>query len=303
MQAEVIRPEAEKKKIHSKDQFELCYLRHQYFRRVKYNPTLEEMKPFMPIASYMAKNTYSVYKNLFNMVGFEVEDIINIANVHLVSFLGLYSLDKMPEKYNDFINKFKGLQNRVPDEVDLLDKNQANLTLFLKQRMEDVVRVCRQKARNIKGLPSEEYYYYYGPKKPPKIKRDLIKNYEKLGFRKLDTAVYKSIKKKVGTLYGSTFLFNDNYYVAVPLEQKSLKMDDFSGAGMNPHDNIHNMNPEDAFFIFEDGQVWEQRQKEFTNKPCEIKVNIIRNFIKTNRNNKAFREEIKTARKLLKELQ
>lgn len=298
----VSRPKADKRKIHCKNEFELCYLRHQYFRRVKYNPTEKEMKPFMQIASHLAKNTFFTYRNLFHLVGFESEDVINIANVHLVSFLGLFSLESMPEKYKEFVKAFNEVQDRDPEERDFLNKNQAIFTLFLKQRMEDVVRVCRQKARNIKGLPTEECYYYYGPKKPPKLLRDLIKNYEKLGFRKLDTAIYKSIKKKVSSFTGSTFAFGDNYYIAVPLDKKSLSINDFDGADMSPYDNIHNMNPEEIYFASEDKDTWEQKQQEFDNKSMNTKVNIVRNFIKTNRNKVEFREEIRVAKRLLREL-
>lgn len=302
MRSRVKRPKADKRKIHSKNEFELCYLRHQYFRRVNYNPTSEEMAPFMKIAAHLAKNTFFTYRNLFHLVGFESEDVINIANVHLVSFLGLFALESMPEKYKEFVKVFNETQDKNPEKKDLLNKNQANFTMFLKQRMEDVVRVCRQKARNIKGLPTEECYYYYGPKKPPKTLRNLIKNHEKLGFRKLDTAIYKSIKKKAGSVTGSTFLLGDNYYIAVPLEKKSLSIDDLNGADMSPYDSLHNMNPEEVYCVVEDKANWEQKQEEFNNKPVMVKINIVRNFIKVNRNKLEFKEEVRVAKRLLKEL-
>lgn len=303
MRIKVIRPKAEKRKIHSRNEFELCYLRHQYFRRVKYNPTVEEMKPFSHIVSYMSKNTFYTYKNLFYIVGLELEDVVNIGNVHLTSFLGLYSLENTPEKYKEFVTKFISIQGQSPEEGDVLDKNRANFTLFLKQRMEDVVRVCRQKARNIKGLPAEEYYYYYGSKKPPKILRELIKNHEKFGFRKLDTSIYKSVKKKIGLIFGNVFIFDNNYYVAVPIEQKTLRIEDFVGADLNPCDSLHNMNPEEIVFSIEANAIWEQRHKEFKSKAPKDKAEIIRNFIKLNKKNTMFKKEIQTARKMLKDLE
>lgn len=303
MPRNVRRPKASKNRIQSKNEFELCYLRHQYFRRVKYNPTEADMKPFAHIAAHLAKNTFFVYRNLFHTVGFESEDLVNIANVHLVSFLGLFSMEKMPDKYKEFCATYKRLHHEKPEESDILDKNQANFTLFLKQRMEDVVRVCRQKARNIKGLPTEECYYYCSSKLPPKNRRDLIKNYEKLGFKKLDTAVYKSIKKRAGTIYGSTFKFGDLYYVAVPLDKKSLSLDDFSGAGIDPRDSLHNMTPEEVYFNLEDTSLWEKRQNEFDGKSSQSRTNIIRNFIKKHNKKEEFKEEVRTARKILRDLE
>ena len=302
MPRRVYRPKAPKKRIQTKNDFELCYLRHTYLRRVKYNPTPAEMKPFMHIASHLAKNTFFVYKNLFHTVGLESEDVINIANVHLISFLGLYSLENMPEKYKDFVKVFERLHGEEPDKSDVLDKNQANFTMLLKQRMENLVRICRQKSRNIKGMPAEDSYFYYSKKEPPKNHRDLIKNYEKLGFKKLDMAVYKSIRKRAGSIYGSTFKFGDYYYVAVPVEQKILGLDDFSGAGMDPYDSVHNMTPEQVYFNLEDGELWEKRREEFDAKPDKSKAHLIMRFIKKHAHKEEFKEEVRTAKRLLREL-
>lgn len=299
----VSRPRAATRKIHSKNEFELCYLRHKYFRRVKYNPTQQDMKPFMHIVTHLSKNTFFRYQNLFHLVGFELEDVINIASVHLVSFLGLFSLEKMPVKYKEFVKLFKHIQEKSPKDRDILDKNQANFTMFLKQRMEDVVRVCRQKVKNIKGIPYEECRYYYGPKKPPKNLRSLLKNYEKLGFRKLDSAVFKTIKKKAGLVHTSLFDFAGNYYIAVPIENRSLCLKDFSGADMDPRDSLHNMNPEDIYFNMEDAGVWKQRKEEFHSKTDNMKADVIRDFITKNKKNGKFTEEVKTARKLLRGLE
>lgn len=303
MQTKVHRPKAGERKIHCRNEFELCYLRHKYLRRVTYNPTPEEMKPFMEIATRLAKNTHFVYRNLFYLVGLEQEDIINIAKVHLVSFLGLYAIENLKDKYKEFVKTFIRVQEKAPEAADIQDKNQAIFTLFLKQRMEDVVRVCRQKARNIKGLPTEECYYYCGPNKPPKVLRELVKNYEKLGFKKLDTAVYKSIKKKAGTVYGSTFRFNGNYYIAVPLDKKRLSIEDLSGANMNPHDNLHNMNPEEVYLASEEENLWEKRQEEFQEKPDSVKAGIIKKFIRKYRSKPMYKEEVKTAKRILKGLE
>jgi len=299
--SQTFRPKAEKKKIHSRNEFELCYLRHQYFRKVDYNPTSEEMQPYLNIAANLAKNTFFTYKNLFHMIGFEREDLTNIANIHLVSFLGLFSLEKMPQKYQDFIQLFNRLFGESPDEGELLDKNRANCTLFLKQRMEDVVRVCRQKARNIKGLPTEEFFFYVGTKKPPAILRDLIEKHEKLGYKKLDTAVFKSIRKKVRP-DGPVFRFDGKYYVSVPVEQKSLSLSDFTGAGIDPYDSLHNMTPEEILFDVETADIWEKRQEEFHNKTPTRKAHVLKKFIKNNKNKPEYEEEVKTAKKLLKQL-
>lgn len=299
---DINRPKASKKKIHSKNEFELCYLRHQYLRRVKFNPTEEQMQPFMTVITNLARHTFYTYKNLFKSVGFELEDIVNIAKVHLVSFLGLFSLEQMPQKYNDFVTKHYNAKGRDPSESDILSKEKANLTIFMKQRMEDVVRVCRQKARNIKGMPTEEYYVFYGPKRPPKDLRKLLEDHETLGYRKLDMASLKTIKKRQQIKHTDPFKFAGNWYITVFLEKRQLSIVDFAGADMDPYDSIHNKNPEDLLIEEETEENFRIMRESYEGQSAKGKRAILKGFIAKNKGNPTFREELKIARQFLKDL-
>jgi hypothetical protein len=168
--------------------------------------------------------------------------------------------------------------------------------------MDDVVRVCRQKARNIKGLPTEEYFFYCGQKKPPKILRDLVDGHDKFGYRNLDQEVYKSIRKKVRVDDGPVFRLNNLYYVAVPVEQKSLQLNDFVGAGMSPYDSLHNMTPEEIFFAIEDDATFEYKKQAFDRRSKTYRARVIRKFIEQNRRNATYQDEVRAARKMLKSL-
>jgi len=298
------RPLADKKKIHSKDQFELCYLRHQYIRKVKYNPTQEEMRPYIKISNKFARNTYFTYKNLFEVIGFTVADLESIAQVHLVSFLGLFAIEQSPEKYEDFIDLYKhNNDDQDPSENNILDKNKANFTLFLKQRMEDVVRVCRQKARNIKGQTTDSFFVFVGSKRPPRILRNLLEHHEKLGFKKLDIAIYKSIKKRVKPENEEFFFFDNKYYVCVPTEQKSLDLVDFSGANMDPYDNIHNMDPERIYFDSQEQEYWQNKKNQFNSWTAQERAKLMKIFINRYKDNSSYSDEVKAAKKLLKTLE
>jgi len=308
------------KKIHSKDEFELCYLRHQYLRRVTSEVTATDMAPYIKIVSHQAKKTFYAYRNLFKLVGFECDDVINIAKAHLISFLGLYKLDKVPKKYQEFLlaHTKKYLKEAGPADVD--NKDRANLTMFMKQRMEDVVRVCRQKARNIKGMPVEEYYAFYGPKKPPRNAYKLLKDHERYGFRKLDTASFKSIKKRSKRALNliknkgnrrkpnhnadkpESFLFAGYWYVAVPLEKRSLELEDLTGAGIDPHDNIHNRNPEELLLDKFNEEEFEHKKAEFKASSPKRQEDRVRHFINKHKGNPMFREEIMLAKKFLSDL-
>lgn len=309
------RPQAESRKIHSKDEFELCYLRHQYLRRVEYNPTAAEMEPYMKIVSIQAKKTFTTYLNLFKLVGLDYEDIVNIGRVHLVSFLGLFSLEKVPQKYEEFVANHLKKTNSEPTAEIIDNKNRANLTLFMKQRMEDVVRVCGQKARNIKGMATDEFYVFYGPKRPPRNVRKLLEDHEKYGFKKMDIASFKTIRKRVmrdkkakrtkpiqPTKSHEILKFAGSYYISIPLEHRDLTMLDFAGANLDPYDNIHNKSPEELMLHSLDINEYERKKTNFLAQTDKRKENIVRNFIRKNKKNPLFKEEIVLARKFLQEL-
>lgn len=302
MQKEITRPKAEKRKISSKNEFELCYMRHQYFRRSTYNPTEEEMAPYMSIVKRRCRQTHYVHAGLFNMVGFEREDLVNIGMIHLVSFLGLFSMEMMPEKYSDFVEKFMIQKRDPPTEEDVLCKDRANFTIFIKQRLEEVVRICRQKVRNIKGVPFEEFQPFYGPKKPPTDIEVLIENYDLHGFRKMDIAAFKTIRRKAKANGKVAFRYEKMWYIIVPVKHKNLGITDFSGAGLDPHDNMHNMTPEEILFKFEENEKWDRKRKSFKHKSKDEKAKILCDFIDKNGNKAKFTEEIKIARRTLTRL-
>jgi len=302
---EIMRPKANKKKIHSKNEFELCYLRHQYFRKSRANPTKIEMGPYMHIIKRVSKKTFYTYHGLFHAVGFSVEDIDSVGQCHLVSYLGLFSMEKMPAKYDEFIKIIERTKNHIPEAWEFLNKNKANFTIFLRQRMEDLVRVCRQKARNIKGFPAEEFHLYHGKAAPPKILRNLIKGYENYGYRKIDLAVFKSIRKKAQVSKNErSFMFGDMWYISVPIEQRSLDPIDLTGADLDPYDNAHNHTPEQIYFSTqEEEKYWRVKKRRFNNQSMSEKARQLRSFIAKYEDRPYYSDEIKTARKWLTKLE
>lgn len=298
----VTRPAAGKKKISCKEEFELCYLRHQYLRKAEWNPSEKEMLPYKLIVSQQAKNTFFTYQRLFGGVGMECEDIINIATVQLVSYLSLFAIEQMPAKQEQFERIFSNQKGEVPAKADSLNKNKANFTIFLKQRMEDLVRVCRQKVRNITGFPGDEHYVYVGASKPPKNKYHLKDHHEKYGFNKLDIAVFKTIRKRAKMRGQETFEFDGKWYVSLKFGNKNLTLADFAGADMDPYDSLHNMSPERIYFDRAEKSFWDEKRVEFNNYKPTKRVRMLKSFVTKHKNKVEFKNEVKLARKLLKEI-
>lgn len=297
----VSRPQAAKKKIHSKNEFELCYLRHQYFRRADRNPTEAEMAPYIKVIEYTTKNTFFTYRTLLHMIGMESEDLYNIGLVHLTSYLGLFSIFSPGGKIAKFAAIFEAEFGKEPTYADFLDRDQKTFSSFMRQRMEDLIRVCRQKAKNVKGLPAEEFHMFVGTKKPPKIHRVLIENFERYGFKRLDQGSYRTAKRRAKP-DSNCFEHGGLWYVAIAVDRKSLELTDLTGAGLDPYDNLHNMSPESLMNYNAEQELIESYKQTFSSFSDDEKVQQIRDFIAKNKGNKKFKEEIATAKAMLAEI-
>lgn len=300
----VERPAAEKRKIHSSNDFELCYLRHQYFRRAKYNPSAEDMAPYKKIIGYLSQRTFYTYPGLFHVVGMTLEDVQVVGSVQLVSFLGLFEIEakRNPEDYENFCTVFERRNDRKPNADELLGKNKAIFTLFLKQRMEDLVRVSRQKAKNIKGSRVDEYIPFYGAPPPPDDLYKLLIDNEAYQYYRCDINQYKAIRKRAKKKVGEIFQWAGDYYVTVPLDHRALTVLDLQGAGMDPYESLHNLNPEEILFRRESEIRFDKRVKKYKNSSKEEKAKTILDFVEKNSNNPNYQDEIVTARKLLRNM-
>lgn len=290
-------------RISHKSAFESCYLRHQYLLRVKHKATREEMAPYYKIVENFARNTFYTYKNLFLLVGLDMEDVLNSAQVQLISFLGLYALERNPKKLADFKHTFRSRNSIICKKEDVLNKNQANFTCFLKQRMEDMVRVCRQKAKNIKGFSAEEFLVFRGEKEPPKDHEDLLENHEKHGYKPLGTSVFKTIKKRMKDRQeGPVYLDGNTWYVCVPIKRKHLALTDFACNNADPYDNLHNMTPEAFYERAESENAFESNSLRFHASSDREKFGLIKSFVNQNAKNIEFKEELDIAYKMLEKL-
>ena len=297
MQELITRPTAADKKIKTSEDFELCYMRHQYLRRVKFNPTEDDMKPFMYIVTNLTRHTYHNFSQLFKIIGMYDEDVINIGRIHLVSFLGLYALDQNAVKKAEFEDVFERRNFKKPESADYLQKDRAIFSLFLKQRMEDLVRVCRQKARNVRGQVTEQHFVFFGRNKPPKNTRELLTRHREFEYHKLDYSIFKSIRKKADISADcNMFQFNSTWYVVVAVDQKGLAIDDLMNSNYNPYENYHTKKPDDLIMEKE----CERLCKGYGVKTDLKKALILRQFVSRNKNDKKLSKEVSLARKLLR---
>ena len=244
-------------RIDSQNYFELVYMRHRYFRKST-NPTPERLAQFEEMLCNISDRFFIRNYQLFNEVGFEMEDLRNIARVHTVSFISISGLAENPDLMEKFILKHKKQygQDSEPDKMDVFKQECYNLNRFLNQRMEEVVRFSKGKNKNIRGTINKQLFFIGNAKNDPSDV-DLAKYPEVYGYKRISKKRYKEILKENDIKNNKTkFLYKDNQIVrAVYLTGNHLTAQDIKDLGLDPRDNMYYGNPETNLIIMENEKI------------------------------------------------
>lgn len=181
--------------VSTKNEFELTYLRWRYFMRTS-NPSDELIRQYEKAAYKVAKEEFNQNYETMKTCGLEIEDVCNIALVHLVSYLGCYSLQF--SKDGQAKAKEKSTTQLYPEE-EIKRKDLSNMIIFIRQRMKDLVRVFRQKNKNVLGENHIAALFQLIDTEVPCTDFELLKSPKKYGYRAVTPSQYRQIRTKLGT--------------------------------------------------------------------------------------------------------
>lgn len=232
-----------KKKINSRDNFELVYLRHRYFRKST-NPEPERLKEFEEVICNISNKIY--YRNIliFKIVGFESEDLKNIGRVNTVSFISMGGLKENPELMEKFRadHKHKYGNDSEPTKRDIFLRECYNLSKYLNQRLQEIAKFCEVKSASIVGEKSKKMYFIGDQKENP-TDDSLLINPELFGFKKITEIKFKKMFKDLQPLNKTCFLTPDDKVIRVVWKKAtSASLEDFY---KDNNDNQSNLNPEE----------------------------------------------------------
>jgi hypothetical protein len=238
-------------RVSSKDNFELVYMRHRYFRKST-NPTNERLLSFKEMSDNIAGRVFSKNIKVFKTVGFEVEDLCSIAQIHTISFLSMSGLKENPDKMESFIEKHKkkeGLTS-VPKEKDIFMFESYSMSAFLNQRLNELVRFCKNKLQNIEGTKNSRHYYV-GPAYLDPNDEDLLQDFEKLGFTKTTDKNFIKTRTQNSPSNKDNFVDKDsgNRFRAIYRQSSHLTEEDFDCTPLDISLNSYYMNPEDLMIL------------------------------------------------------
>ena len=288
------------KSIDYKDDFELVAIRWKYFLKSP-NPTTDRLKQLKPMVNKISKENWNKFKNVYSIVGYDLDDITNIALCHAVNFLGNFSIEENNEvKREQFINVYKNRngEDTYPTDKDFKLKNLYNLSKFLVQRMEEVAKVCYQKNRSIRG--TGETFKIFSSKNPVEVEdRTLIEHKGSYGYKEITKKKYKELKKKNNIKNDENFYDGKTYIRVVSLAAKNIGTEDFLDSYIRNNSSYYKA-PDELIQMNEEKSFLTEYREKFESFTKNEKKKLIKDFIDNNKNNIYVKEELFAAREFLK---
>lgn len=238
-------------KINCQDYFELVYLRHRYFRRSE-NPSPDRLKEFEEMLCNIASKFFVNNYQVFNEVGFEMEDLKNIARIHTVSFISMSGLKENPDKMEKFRKRHKKKcgNHSEPGKMDIFKKECYDLARFLNQRMQELAMFSQRKNKNIRGTVNERGFFIGDPKVNPND-IDLISYPETYGYKKISAKKFQDLVKDNDAKNKKSFMNGNQMVRAVYLTGNALNFEDVQDLDLDPRNSIYYGDPEQNLITLE----------------------------------------------------
>ena len=144
--------------------FEKLYLRWKYFLKgravIKDDQVAAKyVKLFRREILSTSNIIYFKNKSIFDRMGMDIKDIISISQVHLISYIGAFSLIHSEEKLKRYMEKYRIILGREPEEADVLKKDRINFISFLNQRLLEMVNYSVRELQKISINRIKQKYF------------------------------------------------------------------------------------------------------------------------------------------------
>ena len=281
------------------EDFEMVYLRHEYLEKCE---SLDGrfVTEYAPVVNRTCQIMYDKLWPTYNKAGFHKEDIIAICNMYLLGYMGVYSMRFNKRERDKFVRKYRTTNKRPPTDKEIYNADRNNLINFLRQRLQHLSTVCARKARNILGTREKTYIFAHTDHSKPVSNEDLIERHKEFGYRKVTQKEFKESKKKAKALGEKTLTDKDGYkLVIVEILSRPLKREEYQMI-VDTQKSTDLMSPEEIMMHQEDEAQLNIYKDKFYQLTPKRQKSLLRKFLKKNKGNKLLKEEMRTARKILK---
>lgn len=283
------------KRMNFKENFEMLYLRHEYIKRAKkLDPAMVDR--YAGIVHTTAKIMFNKLTN-FEKVGFAEEDLIAITNVYMLSYMALYSIQTNPKEMEAVLKKRK-LESLSDSEILRIDRNR--LINFLRQRLHHCGTLCARKARNITVGVDRRGVFAETEKTLPASNEMILDNYKKYGYRKITLKEYKQALEKARMTKTSELVDNGGFKI-IRIEILNDGISEIDHRILIESNQSLLSHPPDVILErMEYENLIESKRRKFNNMKPEERNKILNNFLRKNKGDKNLKQELKLAKKMLK---
>lgn len=293
-------PTTKKKRYSYKDDFEGVYLRCDYLRRcgeLKGEYAVE----YAPVIHNVSRAIYNkLYPNFYKM-GFDVEDLVSVANIYTLSYMELYSLRLNQQAKDKYVSQYYKKHGKAPTERHIYSKDRNNMANFLRQKLCHLATLCYRKSKNVIVGANKRGIFAETEHSVPAQGEVLLEKYEQLGYRPITVKEYKEAKAAAKKRMDKNITDKDGFAIHyVEILSTHIGAHDYSVLFHNDNSN-YTSDPESLCVASENDMQIRQFEEKFKSMGRNRKIGILKNFISKNKDNKSFKEELAAARKMLKE--
>jgi len=284
------------------DNFEMLILRHDYLSRVE-NPDPRWVKEFEGVVNKTSWIMFNKFRSNFTKIGYEIEDVINITNCYMISYMSLYSI-RMNETVLEKIKKSYKKRFGVYPKQEYIDrKEKINMINFLRQRLQHAALICSRKLRNINVDTERIATYAYTEESVSVPEHVIFSQGEKFGYRKVTKDEFKEIKKLAKK--NKTSVLKDKFgysVIQIDIPNNGIGLEDYKDLFVHTKEDVYHRSPEQSLRGIEDEIDMTNMIDEFFGLSDQNKKSCLKDFIDRYKDDKSYKIELREARKMLKSL-
>lgn len=275
------------------EDFEGMIIRNDYLKRSHFDEAY--YNDLKHLAKITAAEMFFKYDTFYRRISYHQDDVEQICNCYLVSYLSLYSIKNDEKFFYKVMEKYQKMKGRLPDEVEMKREDRNRAIQFMRQQCQKSVVVVNRKSRNI-IMGKDKIHFFAFTENSIEVSdlSVLVKSWEKLNYRKITLKEYKMLQKKHGKRQE---VLDDFGYKVVLVQILAEGEGDYGETDYTP-DNRYA--PETVLCKIEDDKEMAYFDSEF--KKDKNKIIKLKSFIEAHKRDKSYKDEVKAANAILKEI-
>lgn len=288
------------KKKSYKDDFEDLYLRHDYLKKAG---TLDGTycEKYQHIIDITSRIMFKKFNRDFSRVGFLEDDLKTISSMYMMAYMELYSIEKNQSQKDRFLKSFKKKYKTEPEETDYAKAESNHIVNFLRQKLQHCAKVCNRKSRNIICGRDRVRYFAYTERSIEVDKQEIFNSCNKYGYRRITVDEYKESLNRAKEL-SEAQLVDENGFKVIKIENiaKGINYNDYRDIVESEKSETF-MDPESRLMLIEEKRETNDYIEMYESLDKKERNKLLKKFIDSNKEDKNYKNQVKLARKLLKD--